>query len=134
MNAKNGTNLLCAKSRAEMEINMIFFHTDKTKYRYWKTVLSVVTFLLILVCITNAVTSISNQSASKQLDTLEHALQESTVQYYAIEGYYPENLDSLLEKFHISYDKTKFFIDYRVIASNIMPEITVMQRRQVIKS
>lgn len=47
---------------------------------------------------------------------------------YTIEGAYPESLDYLKEHYGLVYDEDLFFVDYRVSGSNILPDITVIER------
>lgn len=47
---------------------------------------------------------------------------------YALEGYYPSDIDYLINNYHIIYNQDRFDIQYEVIASNIMPNITIIER------
>lgn len=70
----------------------------------------------------------SNRFVQEQKETLERALTRAAVYCYSIEGAYPETLEYLEDAYGITYDKTLFFVDYQVLGSNLMPEITVIER------
>lgn len=70
--------------------------------------------------------SISNESKAEEQKTLEAAITRSAVHCYAVEGRYPQSLSYLKEHYGITYDETKYVVDYEIIGSNLMPSITVI--------
>ena len=46
-----------------------------------------------------------------------------------MEGSYPESLQYLKEHYGLTYDDDKFFVDYQTLGSNIMPDVTIIDRR-----
>lgn len=59
---------------------------------------------------------------------LENALRRASVACYAAEGIYPPNLDYLREHYGIQIDETRYMVVYDVFASNLMPDITVLEQ------
>ena len=45
---------------------------------------------------------------------------------YAAEGVYPPTLDYLEQHYGIQVDETRYMVSYDIFASNLMPEITVL--------
>lgn len=107
---------------------MARFKAD-TKHPSVKTLLIVFFFLFLLWACAEGTDIFSRQSLNVQQRTLEQALHDNTIQYYALNGYYPESLDALLECSPVRYDVSRFFIDYQPSAANILPEITVIVRK-----
>jgi len=95
--------------------------------------LPVLGFLVLLIAFLYGVSNVSATTTSKQLESLENALHRSIVQCYAIEGMYPPSLDYLREHYGLLYDEEAFFIDYSPIASNLMPDVTIISRNPEIK-
>lgn len=62
------------------------------------------------------------------LQNLENALRRTAVACYAMEGAYPPDVDYMRRHYGLQYDESQFFVDYEVTASNLMPEITVLER------
>ena len=56
-------------------------------------------------------------------------MKRNVVQCYAAEGRYPESLKYLEEHYPLRYDKEKYFIGYEVLGENIMPDITIISRK-----
>ena len=107
---------------------MTYFNTKKKHGWYVKLSVCTITFLIILIFMANAISSLSEQTLLKGQETLSNAIASSTVQFYALEGFYPENIEQLIDQFNIEYDRTKYFIDYQVQGTNIYPDITVICR------
>jgi hypothetical protein len=56
---------------------------------------------------------------------LSDAIIRSAVQCYAIEGFYPPDIEYLENNYGLLVDHDKYFVSYRVFASNIIPEVDV---------
>lgn len=59
---------------------------------------------------------------------LEDSIRRAAVSCYAVEGRYPDSLDYLTENYGVYVDETDFVVYYEVFASNIMPDVTVIER------
>ena len=46
---------------------------------------------------------------------------------YAVEGAYPEDLDYLREHYGLAYDQSRYIVNYDAFASNLIPEIFVVE-------
>ena len=68
------------------------------------------------------------QAAANQesLKYLKNAVQRATVQCYAIEGMYPPDSAYLEKNYGVIVDHKKYIVHYEVFASNIMPDITIL--------
>ena len=84
--------------------------------------------LLVLSCtlFVAGVSSTSDQAVHKEQDALEQALKNGAIRTYALTGTYPESLSQLLSDYHITYDKTKFVVEYVPNGSNLLPSISVI--------
>lgn len=80
--------------------------------------------VLILSCL--GLDSMLRHTVDEQRRTLQDAVRRSIVQCYIFEGSYPEDLDYLESHYPLIYDDSRFFIDYRPIGENIMPEVTII--------
>lgn len=91
-----------------------------------KLKLPVIAFLILFVFFLYGIQSISSTTSQKQAESLENAIYRSVVQCYAVEGTYPPSLTYLEEHYGLFYDTNSFFVDYKPIGSNIMPDITII--------
>ena len=60
---------------------------------------------------------------------LEQALQRCAVTCYATEGIYPPDVEYMKEHYGIQIDEDKYLVRYEVFAENLMPDITVLERK-----
>ena len=84
-------------------------------------------FLTLLLVFALAMGSIRQQQARHSREILEDALRRSAVSCYACEGFYPPNPDYLREHYGFVYDESRYVIHYQFTASNLMPDIAVME-------
>ncbi len=107
---------------------MARFQYGKKKHTYRKFVLSAVIFLAIAGAFYQGVQSLSSGTKKRQRESLENALTRSITYCYTVEGAYPESLDYLKEHYGLMYDEDLFFVDYRVTGSNILPDVTIIEK------
>ena len=89
---------------------------------------SMVIFAAIIIFFIVAITRFSGDRAANQKEILTDALNRDIVHCYSIEGMYPPSLEYIEEHYGLSYDHERFIIDYESIASNLMPNVTVIEK------
>lgn len=75
-------------------------------------------------------TAVSNLETSRRGEgkrQLEDAIRRAAVACYAAEGIYPPDLAYLEEHYGVQVDGSRYTVDYNVFASNLMPDITVLE-------
>lgn len=81
---------------------------------------------LMILMFLSAVNNLGASQRSEGAKRLEEAIRRSCVTCYVIEGAYPQTLDYLQENYGIQTD-SRYTVHYKVIASNLMPDITVTE-------
>ena len=81
--------------------------------------------VIIMIVVGLRETEISSRAEGLRL--LEEGVRRAAVQCYAIEGSYPDSIGYIEEHYGIYIDKTRYAVHYEIFASNIMPDITVME-------
>ena len=89
-------------------------------------ILPIIFTVVIMLMVVYGLQQTSESSSAEGLRILEDSLRRAVVMNYAIEGRYPESIEYIEENFGIHIDRTRFAVHYRVFASNILPEITVV--------
>ncbi len=87
--------------------------------------------VLILIAALLFFTALSNMRAGQSEEAkvqLEEALRRTAVSCYATEGVYPPTLEYMEEHYGIQIDRQRYTVHYEVFASNIMPDITVLEK------
>lgn len=88
-----------------------------------------VPILLTLVMIVTVIIGLRKTESSgrdEALRVLEEGIQRAVVQCYVVEGRYPEGIAYIEERYGVYIDKSRYAVHYKVFASNVMPEITVL--------
>ena len=67
-------------------------------------------------------------SKAEGLRILEESIRRAVVTCYSVEGSYPESVAYIEENYKIHIDRTKYNVHYEIFASNLMPDIMVMER------
>jgi len=58
---------------------------------------------------------------------LEDSIRRAVVTAYAIDGRYPESIQYIEERFGVHIDWDRFIVHYHIFASNIFPDIAVIE-------
>jgi len=66
-------------------------------------------------------------SKAEGLRILDESIHRAVMINYAVEGRYPESVTYIEENYGINIDRTKYIVHYSIFASNIMPDITVIE-------
>ncbi len=85
--------------------------------------------LVMLLVFLFGLSSLQENTVSKQMESLETALTRDITHCYAVEGYYPPSLAYIEEHYGLTYDKELFFVDYQPIGSNMRPNVTIIMRK-----
>ena len=95
------------------------------------TLLMAIGYLMVAAAVVLCfMTGLSNLTAGRTEEDkaqLEQALRRSAVACYAAEGIYPPNLAYLKEHYGLQIDEEKYTVIYEVFASNLMPDITILE-------
>lgn len=90
-------------------------------------VLLVPAALAVLLLFTSALSNLQDGQISEGRQQLEDAVRGSAVACYAAEGIYPPNLEYLEEHYGIQVDRERYTVMYEIFASNLMPDVTVLE-------
>lgn len=88
-------------------------------------IISALILIMLIVYFYMAVDNAHKKSDEEGHRILSDAIIRSAVQCYAIEGFYPPDIEYLENNYGLLVDHDKYFVSYRVFASNIIPEVDV---------
>lgn len=83
----------------------------------------------VLLLFLTGISNIKNGNSLEDKKKLEETVRRAAVSCYSIEGSYPPSLEYLLENYNIRYNEKKYTIKYEITASNLMPDITVLEQK-----
>lgn len=75
-----------------------------------------------------ALGNVKKGSAREGREQLEQALRRCAVTCYAVEGVYPPSVEYMKEHYGIRMDEERYIVQYEVVAENLMPDITVLEK------
>ena len=87
--------------------------------------------LLAVIVVAAGLFAYSNvmiNQTSQEKEAIKKAVLSSAVQCCAIEGNYPQSLDYLKDSYGLQIDESKYIVVYEVIGSNVLPEVTVLEK------
>ncbi len=83
---------------------------------------------IVLVLFLIAVSGLEKGRRAEGKEQLENVLRKAAVTCYSSEGFYPPNVAYMCEHYGLQYDESRYTIYYEVFASNLMPNITVLDK------
>ena len=93
-----------------------------------KSKISLMITIIFFIVLIFQIQNIAVLTKKQQQINLEKALSRDIIECYALEGYYPPNLNYIEEHYGLSYNKSEFFIDYQIEGENIKPTFTIIER------
>ena len=87
-------------------------------------VLSAAAVAIVAVLITDS----NNNRKSENLNIVESGVRRAATECYAVEGFYPDSLQYLIDNYNLHIDENEFIVHYSPVSSNIMPEIRVIAK------
>ena len=82
----------------------------------------------VLLLFLTGLSNLDRDRSEEGRKQLEEALRRGAVACYAAEGIYPPNVEYLEEHYGVQVDEERYAVFYEVFASNLMPDITVLER------
>ena len=70
---------------------------------------------------------IASTSSKDQKQVLTDAVTKDIIHCYAVEGYYPPSLAYIEDHYGLTYDKSRYLVDYVPVGDNIMPSVTIVE-------
>ena len=98
-----------------------------TKRTMGKALFALVLAAAVLACFLYALANLSRDQGAEGKAQLEAAVRRAAVACYAAEGVYPPDLNYLEEHYGLQVDETRYQVSYQIFASNLMPDITVLE-------
>lgn len=82
----------------------------------------------VLLLFLTGLSNLDRDRAEEGRQQLEQAIRRGAAACYAAEGIYPPDVEYLEEHYGLQIDEERYAVFYEVFASNLMPDITVLER------
>ena len=84
-------------------------------------------FVIIIAVFLMGISFIASTSSKDQKQVLTDAVNKDIIHCYAVEGYYPPSLAYIEDHYGLTYDKSRYLVDYVPVGDNIMPSVTIVE-------
>ncbi|MDO4492847.1 MAG: hypothetical protein Q4C53_03060 [Clostridia bacterium] len=85
-------------------------------------------FLAVLALFVWTVGRIGTAEQNSEAEMVRTAVKNAALTCYAVEGAFPQEVGYLRENYGLLFDEDRFIVAYDGFASNIMPDIRVLER------
>lgn len=85
--------------------------------------------LPVALCFCLAVSRVERQRRDAGRQQLETLVRRTAVSCYAAEGFYPPSVDYMCRNWGLTFSREDYIVHYECIASNLMPQITVLEKQ-----
>lgn len=83
---------------------------------------------MVLLLFSVGISRLEQGQRREDKQILEEALRRTAVACYAAEGFYPPDVAYMQQHYGLQFDESRFSVRYEVFASNLMPDITVLDK------
>jgi len=83
--------------------------------------------VLVLAAFLTGLHRFDTDRAAQGKQQLEDTLRKTAAACYAAEGFYPPSVAYMQQHYGIQYNETQYLVIYDLFASNLMPDITVLE-------
>ena len=90
-------------------------------------VLPILFTVAVMLMIVSGLSQTKESNRVEGLRILEDSIRRAVVMCYAVEGRYPNSIEYIEENFGIHIDRSKYAVHYNIFASNLLPDITVVE-------
>lgn len=94
-----------------------------------KVVLVPIIIVAAMLIFFTAIGNLSSGRSAEGLEQLDTSIRRACASCYASEGFYPPSLNYLKEHYGIQIDESRYNVFYDVFAENLMPDITVLEKK-----
>ncbi len=92
-----------------------------------KEIAIVLAMAVLLVGVWLLVSRVESANDGAQTQFVHDAVQNAALTCYAVEGAYPDSLEYLRSRYGLAYDESRYLVTYDAFASNLVPEIRVVE-------
>ena len=108
-----------------MKLSSIF---NSIKTLLQGNLIAIVLFVSITSITIDGISSTSHSTLDEEMRIARESLLRAVISCYAFEGAYPESYEYIKENYGVRINEEKFVVFYDIFSSNIMPEITILER------
>lgn len=103
--------------------------TKKSPFEFLRgRIIPLIIFVAIAVIFITGLNTTRQTQNSEEKKLLEDSIKRAVVTCYATTGAYPDSLEMLSKEYNVKINEDKYIVHYEIFASNIMPDITIVEK------
>ena len=95
---------------------------------YRKLIINALVVLGVIGYILISINNLNHDMKDERARRLKVSVENAAVTCFAIEGFYPDSLDYLVDNYHIVYDPKEYHVFYETKGANFKPRVEVIGR------
>lgn len=100
----------------------------KNVHGFLPGILTPIAVAAILLFFLSSVSNLADGHSQEEQQQLEDVLHRAAVACYAVEGFYPPDLNYLEEHYGVQINHRRYIVSYVPVAENLMPDIIVLEK------
>ncbi len=84
--------------------------------------------IAVVLCCCLSLSRLEQARQTEGRQQLEDTLRRTAITCYASQGFYPPDVGYMQRSYGLTYDEESYIVYYEVYASNLMPNITVLEK------
>ena len=93
-----------------------------------KDIIKILAIAAVLVLAVLLVNRFDTAHGTAETEIVRDAVKNAAITCYAVEGAYPDDVEYLRENYRLAYDAERYLVTYDAFASNMIPDIFVIER------
>ena len=93
-----------------------------------KLIAATILICMVLLLFSAGIARLEQGKHREDRQILEESLRRAAVACYAAEGFYPPDVAYMQAHYGLRFDESRFAVRYEIFASNLMPDITVLDK------
>ena len=94
---------------------------------YRKEIAVILLMVVLLAGVWAVLSRVQSAQSGAETQFVKDAVRNAALTCYAVEGAYPEDVEYLRSNYGLAYDQDRYLVSYDAFASNLVPEIFVVE-------
>lgn len=100
------------------------------RFNYRNVIISLIVFAGIVAAFLISLRELSANAEDESKISAMNAIKKAIVTCYAVEGFYPPNIQYIEENYGIIIDHDKYVVNYQTLGSNTIPYVELVEAGQ----
>lgn len=100
----------------------------RNRQHLFSLLINIVIVAAIIIYVSISINQLATTAENEAVKRLESSLENAAVSCFSIEGFYPVDVDYLIDNYGIVVDEDKYHVFYESYGTNLKPEIRIIRK------